>query len=327
MPASDAGILAECQRLYHRYVEPATNILIPDGAFCDLQRWLFLEYLAQNCGIVFVGSNQSEMTQMAPDILARNMQGWNKPRLFAFSECITPIFQAILDRSSAAMLRHPFQTVIATKGLDDGGSKRPRYYFGVDYRALSAAPWRRGTIYLYSRTDLPFDFNGVRYSRRLSARAILPLARLSVTPSDWPMLDRVHGFDLHAQNERQRETYDGYPWPDDDEIHPARYKRSLSEPIRAWLDQNFVESISLMELGKEFGMSSFSLLRNFRAAYGVSPREYQCLVRISHAKQLLKKGVSIAQVSAETGFCDQTHMNRHFQRIVGLTPGRYLRMQ
>jgi AraC-like DNA-binding protein len=40
---------------------------------------------------------------------------------------------------------------------------------------------------------------------------------------------------------------------------------------------------------------------------------------------LLRAGLPITMVAAQAGFYDQAHLTQHFKRIVGLTPGRYLR--
>ena len=39
---------------------------------------------------------------------------------------------------------------------------------------------------------------------------------------------------------------------------------------------------------------------------------------------LLPAGLPITQAATTTGFYDQAHLTRHFKRIVGLTPGRYI---
>jgi transcriptional regulator GlxA family with amidase domain len=54
------------------------------------------------------------------------------------------------------------------------------------------------------------------------------------------------------------------------------------------------------------------------------PRQRQTQVRVRRAKSLLRAGLPIALVAAEAGFYDQAHLTRHFKRIVGLTPGRYV---
>jgi AraC-like DNA-binding protein len=46
---------------------------------------------------------------------------------------------------------------------------------------------------------------------------------------------------------------------------------------------------------------------------------------VRRAKSLLRAGVPITAVAAETGFYDQVHLTRHFKRIVGLPPGQYVR--
>jgi AraC-like DNA-binding protein len=53
------------------------------------------------------------------------------------------------------------------------------------------------------------------------------------------------------------------------------------------------------------------------------PHAFQTQVRVSRAKTLLLEGWSISQVASQTGFADQSHLTRHFKRLVGVTPGRY----
>ena len=43
------------------------------------------------------------------------------------------------------------------------------------------------------------------------------------------------------------------------------------------------------------------------------------------AQKSLREGVSPADVAAELGFVDQSHFTRHFKRLVGVTPARYVR--
>ena len=43
------------------------------------------------------------------------------------------------------------------------------------------------------------------------------------------------------------------------------------------------------------------------------------------AKSLLRAGLPITLPAAEAGFYDQAHLNRHFKRVLGVTPGRYVK--
>ena len=47
--------------------------------------------------------------------------------------------------------------------------------------------------------------------------------------------------------------------------------------------------------------------------------------RVERARQLLQTGtnMSLAEVAAEVGFCDQSQFSHHFKRLVGVTPGQF----
>ncbi|MEW6734220.1 MAG: helix-turn-helix domain-containing protein, partial [Acidobacteriota bacterium] len=69
------------------------------------------------------------------------------------------------------------------------------------------------------------------------------------------------------------------------------------------------------------------LIRAFRNEVGIPPYVYLTQVRIEKAKKLLAKGAPIAEVAVAVGFADQSHLNRFFKRIIGITPGRYAQCQ
>jgi AraC-like DNA-binding protein len=53
------------------------------------------------------------------------------------------------------------------------------------------------------------------------------------------------------------------------------------------------------------------------------PHAFQTQARIARAKTLLRQGRAISEVARLTGFADQSHLTRHFKRLVKLTPGEY----
>ncbi len=84
------------------------------------------------------------------------------------------------------------------------------------------------------------------------------------------------------------------------------------------------ENVALDTLARASGVGPFHLCRVFRHETGLSPHAFQLLVRVRLAKSLLAQGTPIAQVAATAGFADQAHLTRHFKRMFGVTPGRYL---
>lgn len=93
--------------------------------------------------------------------------------------------------------------------------------------------------------------------------------------------------------------------------------------VREYLDANYAANVSLDQLAHLANLSPFHLTRVFAAEIGLPPHAYQVGVRVERAKALLLRGDSVARAAAETGFADQSHLTRHFRRLVGTPPGRY----
>lgn len=84
-------------------------------------------------------------------------------------------------------------------------------------------------------------------------------------------------------------------------------------------------NVSLDELAAAAGIEKFRLLRLFRERTGLPPHALQIAHRVRAARRLLEAGEPIAATAARTGFADQSHLHRHFQRTLGMTPGTYQR--
>jgi AraC-like DNA-binding protein len=106
---------------------------------------------------------------------------------------------------------------------------------------------------------------------------------------------------------------------------PAGRERRAVRLSREYLQEHAEENVTLAELARYAGLSPFHLCRVFREAAGMTPHDYQTQVRVRRAKSLLRAGLPITLAAAQAGFYDQAHLNRHFKRIVGMTPGGYLK--
>lgn len=94
--------------------------------------------------------------------------------------------------------------------------------------------------------------------------------------------------------------------------------------VQEYLRARFTENVSLEQLAALAELSPFHFIRVFRRQVGLPPHAYLTQVRVNKAKTLLALGEPIAQVALETGFADQSHLTKHFKRIVGVTPGQYI---
>lgn len=104
---------------------------------------------------------------------------------------------------------------------------------------------------------------------------------------------------------------------------PHTVPRSIQRAI-SLIELSFSQPVTLAQLAAAAGLSVSRFATLFRQEVGVSPHRYVCLVRIRHAQRLLRKGVPPCAVANEVGFFDQSHLGRHFRRLVGMTPGTYL---
>lgn len=105
-----------------------------------------------------------------------------------------------------------------------------------------------------------------------------------------------------------------------------RLRRSEQQGIRRacdYLIENHAENVSLEHLARIASLSPFHFNRVFSEKFGMPPHAFQTQVRVSRAKALLRQGWAISQAASQTGFADQSHLNRHFKRLVGVTPGQY----
>lgn len=103
----------------------------------------------------------------------------------------------------------------------------------------------------------------------------------------------------------------------------AKHSSSISRALH-FMEQNFVEPVSLSQLAAIANLTLFRFAAVFRKEVGMPPYRYLSYLRVEQAKTLLEQGVPAAVAAAETGFFDQSHMYRHFKRICGVTPSQYM---
>jgi AraC-like DNA-binding protein len=100
-------------------------------------------------------------------------------------------------------------------------------------------------------------------------------------------------------------------------------ERALVRAVKARLRDDLHVRLTLSTLACEFGVTPFVLLRAFVREAGLSPHAFQQQERVRSAMPLLRGGRPIAEVSALTGFSDQSHFTRVFKQQTGVTPKVY----
>lgn len=112
--------------------------------------------------------------------------------------------------------------------------------------------------------------------------------------------------------------------------HIKTYVGGLSpQKLRIALDYihaNLEYDFNLESIAAEIGMSHYYFCTLFKQAMGISPWQYVIQQRVERAKELLKASkLSITSIALLCGFSNQTHLIKHFRKVVGVTPSDYRR--
>ena len=91
-------------------------------------------------------------------------------------------------------------------------------------------------------------------------------------------------------------------------------QKILNAPEDLFSIENMAQSVSI---------SPYHMIRKFKTEQGLTPHQFQIQCRIRKAQKLLEEGKSVTEVAYATGFCDQSHFDRCFRKIVRMTPSNY----
>ena len=91
-----------------------------------------------------------------------------------------------------------------------------------------------------------------------------------------------------------------------------------------YIHDYLTQDLSLESIAAEVGLSQYYFSSLFKQSIGVSPWQYVIQQRVDRAKMLLKtSSLAISNIALLCGFANQNHLNRHFQKLTGLTPKNY----
>ncbi|MCL6417102.1 helix-turn-helix domain-containing protein [Aestuariirhabdus sp. Z084] len=142
------------------------------------------------------------------------------------------------------------------------------------------------------------------------------------------IIELLYNKDIASRVEQQfsreiRKSYDQIHYS----LHDAR--NHPDEPIiqvQQWLQEHYSQEISSAQMAARADMSLRTFNRRFRAATGLSARQYLLRLRIESAKELLRQSdLDIHAISGTCGFNDDAYFARSFKRQERVTPSEFRR--
>ncbi|MCA7969193.1 helix-turn-helix domain-containing protein [Burkholderia sp. AU39826] len=202
--------------------------------------------------------------------------------------------------------------------------------YAVDTAYWNAPAAPDGKLHFHDETQLVFVISGRRefivQSRSYAVEAgqclLIPAGKLhrSIPISNTP----TQCLNLYVPESRVASLCEAL------RIRPAAEaeSRDLSDLVRralAALSDPAGQLYDVSALAATYGYSREGFTRKFSKETGVGPAEFSLLVRLNHARALLRNGCPAALAAFECGFTDQSHMGRHFVKTFGTSPVQYAR--
>ena len=94
----------------------------------------------------------------------------------------------------------------------------------------------------------------------------------------------------------------------------------------AYIEANLESKLEVHGLAKLVSFSKSHFSRAFKRSLGLPPMAYVMVRRIERAKVLMSStSQQLTEIALICGFADQSHLNRSFRRLIGVSPGRWRR--
>ncbi|MGA2251008.1 bifunctional transcriptional activator/DNA repair enzyme AdaA [Terracidiphilus sp.] len=98
-------------------------------------------------------------------------------------------------------------------------------------------------------------------------------------------------------------------------------ERDPLDRVREHIERNLDRAVPLAELARISGLSPFTVQRNFKREFSVSPLAYQRALRAARFRAALKEGNSVTDAVYNAGFSSPSRAHEAAQ--LGMTPARF----
>lgn len=85
------------------------------------------------------------------------------------------------------------------------------------------------------------------------------------------------------------------------------------------------QELPIEAMAEKIFVSKYHFIRKFKNSIGMTPHRFCIQNRIRTSQRMLDEKKPISGIAAKMGFYDQSHFDKAFRRIVGISPSEYAR--
>ena len=106
--------------------------------------------------------------------------------------------------------------------------------------------------------------------------------------------------------------------------------RQAADPASGQLARRAVRlleggEVRVESVAARLGVTARHLRRVFTESVGIGPKAFARTIRLQRAVRTAAMSRDWARIAVDAGYCDQAHLIADFRRLVGLTPGAFLK--
>ena len=101
-------------------------------------------------------------------------------------------------------------------------------------------------------------------------------------------------------------------------------RNTIEKEMISYIQQNFMEKISLKEFSEQFHLSEKYISRYFKEHFHITLSQYITHLRLEHAKQLLQDtDIPVTEIAMQSGYQNVSYFIRSFKKTYGVSPLKY----
>lgn len=92
--------------------------------------------------------------------------------------------------------------------------------------------------------------------------------------------------------------------------------------LKIYIDNDYMQPISISDIADKLHINRRYLTALFRDKFGVPPKTYMTNLRLIHARDFLREGVSVSDAASMAGFLDLPNFSKLYKRKYGISPSK-----